>query len=137
LQPEDHDHTDTVHHLMPFTRTLGITITRYAPAEVRGHLDWSPELCTSGAVLHGGVLMALADSTGGACAFLNLPDGATGMTTIESKTNFVRAARRGSVEAASRPLHIGRTVIVVETDVRDDEDRLVARVTQTQLVLAR
>lgn len=79
--------------------------------------------------------MALADSTGGACAFLNLPAGAQGTTTVESKTNFLRGVRDGYVEAVSRPLHIGRTVVVVETEVRDAGNRLVAKVTQTQLVL--
>lgn len=79
--------------------------------------------------------MALADSTGAACAFLNLPAGASGTTTVESKTNFLRAVREGYVESSSRPLHTGRTLIVVETDLRDDRDRLVARVTQSQLVL--
>ena len=98
-------------------------------------MAWDERLCTSGGVLHGGVLMALADSTGAACAFLNLPAGATGTTTVESKTNFLRAVRDGYVEAISRPLHTGRTLIVVETDLRDDRARLVARVTQSQLVL--
>jgi 1,4-dihydroxy-2-naphthoyl-CoA hydrolase len=120
---------------MPFTRLLGAIFTRVDTEEVRARLDWSPERCTSGAVLHGGALMALADSTGGACAFVHLPAGAKGTTTVESKTNFIRGVREGFVESTSRPLHVGRTVIVVETDLRDDRDRLVARVTQTQLVL--
>jgi uncharacterized protein (TIGR00369 family) len=79
--------------------------------------------------------MALADSTGGLCAFNNLPEGATGTSTIESKTNFLRAVRSGEVEASSKPLHVGRTVIVIETDVKDADGRLVARITQTQAVL--
>ena len=122
---------------MPFARTLAIEVLKYTPEEIRARLGWSEELCTAGGVLHGGVLMALADTTGGACAYLNLPEGAQGTTTIESKTNFLRAVRSGFAEARSRPLHTGRTVIVVETDVLDDRDRLVARVTQSQLVLAR
>jgi uncharacterized protein (TIGR00369 family) len=129
------DPTSTVHGLIPFAKTLAIETLRYAPEEVRARLAWSPELCTAGGVLHGGALMTLADTTGAACAFLNLPDGAAGTTTVESKTNFLRAVRSGYAEATSRPLHAGRTVIVVETDVRDDRDRLVARVTQSQLVL--
>jgi uncharacterized protein (TIGR00369 family) len=79
--------------------------------------------------------MALADSSGGYCAFLNLPDGAVGTATIESKTNFFRAVRDGHVDAISRPLHSGRTTIVVETDLRDAAGKHVARVTQTQAVL--
>jgi 1,4-dihydroxy-2-naphthoyl-CoA hydrolase len=132
----ERDDTATLHRMMPFAKTLGVSVTRYEADEVRVRLGWSAELCTSGGGLHGGVVMALADSAGGACAFLNLPEGARATTTIESKTNFLRAVRSGSVEAASRPLHVGRTIIVVETDVRDADDRLVARVTQSQLVLA-
>ena len=130
------DHTETLHAFMPFAKTFGLTVVTYTADEVRARLAWDPSICTAGGVLHGGALMALADSTGGACAFLNLPAGAAGTTTIESKTNFLRAVREGYVESRSRPLHAGRTVIVVETDLRDDRDRLVARVTQSQLVLA-
>jgi uncharacterized protein (TIGR00369 family) len=125
----------TLNDLMPFTRTLGATFSTYTATEVRARLGWSESVCTSGGLLHGGAVMALADSTGAACAFMNLPDGAHGTTTIESKTNFLRGVREGYIEATSRPLHIGRKVIVVETDVRDDNERLVARVLQTQLVL--
>jgi uncharacterized protein (TIGR00369 family) len=120
---------------MPLAKTLGIESLVSSPSEVRARLDWSESLCTSGGVLHGGVIMALADSTGGACAFLNLPDGAGGTTTIQSTTNFLRAVRNGHIEAASRPLHAGRTVIVVETDVTDADNRRVARVIQSQAVL--
>ena len=120
--------------MMPFTAGLGVVLDAARPDEVRGRLAWAPELCTTGGLLHGGALMAMADSLGAVCAFLNLPDGAS-TSTIESKTNFLRAVRIGSVEAVSRPLHVGRTIIVVETDVRDEDDRLVARVTQSQLVL--
>lgn len=121
---------------MPFANTLGITIERYEPDEVRARLAWAPGLCTAGGALHGGAVMTLADSAGGACAYLNLPDGAQGTTTVESKTNFLRAAREGHVEAVARPLHKGRTLIVVETEVADGRGRLVAKVTQTQLVLS-
>jgi uncharacterized protein (TIGR00369 family) len=120
--------------LMPFTQMLGVTFDVATKDEVQARLSWAPSLCTSGGVLHGGALMSLADSTGATCAFLNLPEG-TGTTTIESKTNFLRSVREGAVVATSRPLHVGRKVIVVETDLRDDDERLVARVTQTQMVL--
>ena len=125
----------TLLDLMPLARTLGATFSRYDKEEVRARLDWAPGLCTANGLLHGGAVMALADSTGAACAFLNLPDGSQGTTTVESKTNFLRGVRDGYIEAVSRPLHTGRTVVVIETDVRDQNDRLVARVTQTQLVL--
>jgi 1,4-dihydroxy-2-naphthoyl-CoA hydrolase len=65
--------------------------------------------------------MALADSAGGACAFLNLPPGAAGTTTVESKTNFLRAVRDGYIEAVARPLHKGRTLIVVDRPVVSDQ----------------
>ena len=129
------DLTETMHDLMPLTRTLGMELVANGKDEVRARLGWAQEVCTSGGVLHGGALMALADSTGALCAFNNLPEDATGTTTIESKTNFLRAVRAGAVEATSRPLHAGRTVIVVETDVTDTDGRRVARVTQTQAVL--
>ena len=135
MPTEERDDTATLHRMMPFAATLGITVTCYTPEEVRVQIAWSPGLCTSGGGLHGGVLMALADSAGGACAFLNLPDGAKATTTVESKTNFLRAVRGGTVEAVARPIHVGRTIIVVETDVRDGDDRRVALVTQSQLVL--
>jgi 1,4-dihydroxy-2-naphthoyl-CoA hydrolase len=121
--------------LMPLATTLGIRLVESEPGSVRATLAHRPELCTTAGMLHGGAIMALADSTGGACAFLNLPDGAGGTSTIESKTNFLRAVRSGTVTAVSRPLHTGRTVIVVETDVTDADGRLVAKVTQTQAVL--
>jgi 1,4-dihydroxy-2-naphthoyl-CoA hydrolase len=129
------DATSVVRGFMPFAATLGLVVTRYEPDEVRMTMAWTQRLCTAGGVLHGGALMALADTSGGACAFLNLPAGAQGTTTVESKTNFLRAVRSGGVESASRPLHVGRTLVVVETDLRDPEGRLAARVTQSQLVL--
>ena len=125
----------TLHEAMPFAALLGAEVVAATPGEVVLQLTWRPDLCTAGGVLHGGALMALADATGGVCAFLNLPEAATGTTTIESKTNFLRAVRAGHVTATARPLHAGRRTIVVDTELRDDEARLVARTTQTQAVL--
>ena len=120
---------------MPFAAAIGISIDEATPEQVAGSIEWAPERCTSAGILHGGVLMALADSLGGACAFLNLPEGA-GTSTIESKTNFFRAVREGqTVTATTRPLHVGRTTIVLDTEVRDDRGKLVSRTTQTQAVL--
>ncbi len=133
--PSDDDFTGALRAVMPLAATLGITVVTYQPDQVCARLDWASGLCTTAGVMHGGVVMALADSTGGSCAFLNLPAGAPGTTTVESKTNFLRAVREGFIEARSRPLHVGRTLIVIETDVRDQTERLVARVTQSQLVL--
>ena len=129
------DATEMIRALMPLAVTLGFRADAYEADVVVLSMDWAPSLCTAGGILHGGVLMALADSAGAACAVLNLPDGATGTTTIESKTNFVGAVRSGSVSATSSVLHRGGTTIVVETVVRDGAGKLVAKVTQTQLVL--
>jgi uncharacterized protein (TIGR00369 family) len=121
---------------MPFGAVLGIEFLSASPEEVRARLAWNEGLCTAGGVLHGGALMGLADSTGGFCAYLNLPEGASGTATIESKTNFFAPVRDGYVEAVSRPLHAGRTTIVVDTDLYDAAGRRVARVTQTQAILS-
>ena len=128
------DLTRFMQETMPFAALIGAEPISAAADAVRVRVGWAPERCTTAGVLHGGVLMALADTAGAWCAFLNLPEGTT-TTTIESKTNFLRAVRDGWVEATSRPLHAGRTVIVVDTELRDTAKRLVARVTQTQAVL--
>ncbi|MES1248386.1 MAG: PaaI family thioesterase [Actinomycetota bacterium] len=129
------DLTAQVAAAAPFTTRLGMVFTQASPQEVRAQLAWDESLCTAGGAMHGGALMALADNCGGFCAFLNLPDGAGGTATIESKTNFFAAVRGGHVSAVSRPLHVGRRTIVVDTELYDDDARLVARVTQTQAVL--
>ena len=118
----------------PFAGLLGLEVTDAHPQEARGTLAWAEERCTAGGIMHGGALMGLADTLGGVCAFLNLPEGAT-TATIESKTNFFRAVRGGTVTGVARPLHVGRSFIVVQTDLTDDEGRPVAQVTQTQAVL--
>ena len=127
--------TETIQKLMPLCATLGITADTFGPDEVVLSLDWAPTLTTGNDVLHGGIVMALADSAGGACAFLNLPEGAGGTATIESKTNFLAATRSGTLKAHCHPLHIGKRVIVLETEVRNDGGKLAAKVTQTQAIL--
>jgi 1,4-dihydroxy-2-naphthoyl-CoA hydrolase len=119
---------------MPFAVELGVVVDAADADEVRGRLAWSPERCTAGGLMHGGALMALADSLGAICAFLNLPPGA-GTTTLNSTTSFLRGVKEGEVKAVARPLHAGRTVIVVQTDLHDDDGRRVGQVTQTQAVL--
>lgn len=126
---------DAWYEAMPLAGTLGMELVAAEREEVRARLAWAPELCTAGGLLHGGAIMALADGAAGTCAFLNLPEGAVGTATIQSATSFMRPVSAGHVEAVSRPLRVGRTVIHVETDVLDAEDRLVARVTQAQAVL--
>ena len=127
--------TAAMHAAMPFTALLGATAVDVDAPEVRLRLDWHADRCTAGGLLHGGALMGLADAAGGLCAFLNLPEGATGTATISSATNFLRGVRAAHVEAVARPLQVGRTVIVVETALHDAEGRAVAKVTQTQAVL--
>ena len=121
--------------LMPFAAGAGVELTAASPEAVTGRLAWAPERCTAGGVLHGAAIVTLADTVGAVCAYLNLPAGA-GTATTESTTHFLRAVREGAVEATGRVLHVGRTAIVVETEVRDDGGRLVAHVLQSQAVLA-
>ena len=128
--------TETARASMPFTNVLGLEMIAATPEEVQARLPWEERLCTAGGILHGGALMSLADAAGAYCAFLNLPEGSAGTATIESKTNFFRAVRDRHVIATSRPLHRGRTTIVIETDLHDAAGKHVARVTQTQAVLA-
>lgn len=128
------DATALAHAQMPFSAVLGLEIVEAEPGGVVGRAAWAPERCTAGGVLHGGFLMGLADSVGAVCAVLNLPEGAS-TSTIESKTNFFRAVREGDVTVAAVPVHVGRSTIVVQTDVTDREGRLVSRSLQTQAVL--
>lgn len=119
----------------PFPRSIGVEITEATRAVVRGRLAITPGLCTAGHILHGGAVMAFADTLGATGAFLNLPEGAL-TTTIESKTNFIAAAREGTtVFAESAPLHIGRRSSVWQTRITREDGKLVAVVTQTQMVL--
>jgi len=125
--------------MMPLAATLGIEIDSVTPDEVVGRLAWAAGLCTAAGVLHGGALVSLADSVAAICAFVNLPEGA-GTSTIESKTNFFAPVRGGVVVATARPLHVGRSVIVVQTDLfhgkpGDGDRRRVGQTTQTQAVL--
>ena len=121
--------------MMPFAELLGIELEHASAESVIGRLGWREDLCTAGGVMHGGALMALADTIGAVCAFLNLPPGAS-TATISSSTNMLRAVRNGEVVGTARPLHAGRSVIAVQTELRDDSGRLVAQVSQAQAVLA-
>src|SRR5947209_5307886 len=121
--------TTRLRDMMPLAQRLGIEIDTASAEQVTGRLAWAPDLCTAGGVLHGGALMALADSLGAACAYLNLPSG-SGTATISSTTHMMRAVRKGEVTGRAWPVHVGRSVIVVQAELRDDGDRLVAHVTQ-------
>jgi uncharacterized protein (TIGR00369 family) len=117
-----------------FPGLLGVRFLEATPERVRAELAVRDELCTVPGVLHGGAIMSLADTLGAVGTFLNLPPGAA-TTTIESKTNFLGAAKTGStIVGECLPVHLGKQTMVWQTRVTDGE-RLVAIVTQTQMVL--
>ncbi len=124
---------DALVALMPFAAELGIVVEEASAERVAAVLPWAPRLCTAGGILHGGVLMALADSAGALVAFLGLADGAT-TATITSTTQMFRPVSGGSVRAVAAPLHRGRSMVTVQTSVHDADDRLVAQTTQLQAV---
>lgn len=114
---------------------LGVELAEAAPERVLATLAVRQDLCTVGGMLHGGAIMAFADTLGGVGTFVNLPAGHR-TTTIESKTNFIGAAPLGSrVTGESIPLHRGRTTMVWQTRITSDSGKLVAIVTQTQMVI--
>ncbi len=120
---------------LPFAVLLGIRFTAASPDRVVAEMSVREELCTRPGVLHGGAIMAFADTLGAAGTILNLPEG-IGTTTIESKTNFIAAAPLGMVVTGeATPVHRGRRTMVWQTRVSTPEGKLVALVTQTQLVL--
>jgi uncharacterized protein (TIGR00369 family) len=115
---------------------MGINFTDVTPDKVVAQLAVRKDLCTIGDNLHGGAIMAFADTLGAVAAILNMPQGAR-TTTIESKTNFIRGAPVGTrVIGESVPVHKGRTTVVCQTTIRSEAGKLVALVTQTQLVIA-
>ncbi len=120
---------------MPFTELLGARILSAAPERITAEMLVREDLCTVPAVLHGGALMAFADSLGAYATFLNLAEGAS-TTTIESKTNFFAPAPAGTtVSAECVPLHRGKRTMVWQTRITGAAGRLLAIVTQTQMVL--
>lgn len=119
----------------PFPKLMGLEVVEVTKEKVRGKLAVRPEVCTSGHILHGGAIMAFADTLGAIGAFLNLPEGAL-TTTLESKTNFIGSAKEGTtVLAETTPLHVGRRSSVWQTKITREDGKLVAVVTQTQMVL--
>ncbi len=118
-----------------FPELLGIEFLEAGPERIKAALTVREELCTLPGILHGGAIMAFADTLGGAATMLNLPEG-KGTTTLESKTNFFAAGRDGVVRAEATPLHRGRTTMVWQTRVTDASGRLLAQTIQTQMVLA-
>ena len=127
--------TDLLHSQMPLTRHLDLQAVSGDAESVITRAAWAEEFCTAGNVIHGGFLMAMADTTGAMLAVFNLPPGAV-TSTIESKTNFLRPVGQGSVTATATLVHKGRTTIVVQTDITNDDDKLVTRTVQTQAVIS-
>ena len=121
-------------HKGTLAETLGIRFVEATPERVVAELDYRPPLTTVGGALHGGTLMAFADTVGAAATFLNLPAGAS-TTTLESKTNFFAAGRAGTVRAEAIPLHRGRRTNVWQTRVTDEAGKLLSLTIQTQMVL--
>lgn len=122
--------------LMPFAKLMGIEVSEASAERVVATLTVRDDLCTAGGILHGGAMMALADSLGAIGAFLSLPEGAVSTTTIESKTNFLGGAKAGStVRAETTPVHRGRTTSVWETKITSADGKPVALVIQTQMAL--
>mgnify|MGYP001064341167 FL=1 len=121
---------------MPLAVLMGITFVEAEKTKVVATMLVRDDLCTVGGSIHGGAVMAFADSVGAAATVINLPSDAKGTTTIESKTNFVGGAKAGTtVRATATPVHVGRRTQVWQTRLETGEGRLVAVVTQTQLVL--
>src|SRR6516225_10315019 len=118
---------------MPFAELTGVTFTEAAQDRVVAKMLVRPELCTLNHVIHGGALMAFADSVGAAATVINLPDDAKGTTTLESKTNFIGAAREGTtLIATATPVHRGRRTQLWQTRLESEDGKLIALVTQTQ-----
>jgi len=113
---------------------LGIRFVEASPERVVAELTYREDLTTVGGALHGGTLMAFADTVGAAATVVNLPPGAS-TTTLESKTNFFAAGEAPVLKAVSKPLHIGRTTMVWQTTIGTADGKVCAVVTQTQLVL--
>ena len=119
----------------PYPKLIGLQITEASPTRVRATLQPRGELCRSGNTIHGGAIMSLADIVASCGAYLNLPEGAA-TTTIESKTNFIGAAKAGEpIYAESTPLHVGKRSSVWQTHVTRADGKLVALVIQTQMVI--
>lgn len=118
-----------------FPGLMGIRLIEVADTKVVADMQVRPDLCTTGGILHGGAVMAFADTLGAVGTFVNLPQGAR-TTTIESKTNFIGAARQGTtVTGECTPFHRGRTTMVWQTTIRSPDGKLIAVVSQTQMVL--
>src|SRR5580700_1800263 len=119
--------------LMPFAGYLGLVLDEASADRVVARLSWAPNLCTTAGIMHGGVLMSLADTAGALVTYLGLPAGAT-TATITSTSQLFRPVTGGTVRAVAVPVHRGRTTVTAQTSLFDTDDRLVAQTTQIQAV---
>ncbi|SDD61583.1 PaaI family thioesterase [Rhodococcus tukisamuensis] len=119
---------------MPFAAKSGVELVSANAGEVVGRLAWSEDVTTTDRIMHGGALTTLADTVGAVSAYLNIPSGASRVTTA-SNAVFARQVRRGVVTGTARPLHVGRKTVLVSIDIMDEEGRLVSQVTQSHAVL--
>lgn len=120
---------------MPFAKLLGIRLRRAEPNLIEAEMVVRDDLCTLPAILHGGAVMAFADSLGGIGAYINMAPDGKGTVTVESKTNFIGAAPAGTtVIGRATPLHKGRRTQVWQTRVETADGKLIGAVTQTQLM---
>jgi uncharacterized protein (TIGR00369 family) len=119
--------------LMPFARRLGVIVDEASADRVTAQLAWAPDLCTAAGIMHGGVLMSLADTAGALVTFLGLPAGAT-TATITSTSQLFRPVTGGTVRAVAVPVHRGKTTVTAQTSLFDSDDRLVAQTTQIQAI---
>lgn len=121
---------------MPFATLMGVEVEEATPERVVGTLLVRDDLCTAGGILHGGAIMAFADSLGAIGGFLSLPEGAVGTTTLESKTNFLGGAKVGKiVRGETTPVHRGKRTSVWQTKITSEDGKAVALVIQTQMAL--
>lgn len=128
--------TKNIADVMPFSKLMGVKVTSASKDKIEAEIGVRADLCTTGGIMHGGAIMAFADAVGAIGASLNLPDGAKGTTTIESKSNFLGAAPQGEVvESVTVPIKVGKRLSVWQTVIQRKNGQQVAMVTQTQLVL--
>lgn len=130
------EETPAMRSPIPFARHIGLKLVEIADDRVVGSMEVTPELCNPMQGLHGGAAMSLADTLGAMGAFRNLPEGANGTTTLESKTNFIGVAKVGeTVIGECTPVHRGRRTSIWTTRITTEAGKLVAVVTQTQMTL--
>lgn len=128
--------TETLADRMPFSKLMGVKVVEAGPDKVVATLEVRADLCTAGHILHGGAVMAFADALGALGTVLSMPKEAKGTTTIESKTNFLGAAKEGTtVTGTATPIHLGGRTSVWQTRITREDGKNVALVTQTQLIL--